>query len=79
MIEFQLITHNENGLLKEIVNSNREYNILSEGHFELTDEEILKMYESSKVQRAVMNLVVAGGRPVGVIVVGHDRIGTSGH
>lgn len=67
MIEFQPVTHEKIGLLKEIVNSNYEFNILSKGHSELTDEEILEMYESSKGQGAVMEFVVDGGRPVGVI------------
>lgn len=48
MIELQLVVPESIGLLKEIVNSNHEFNILSEGHSELTDEEILEMYESSK-------------------------------
>jgi GNAT superfamily N-acetyltransferase len=48
-------------------NSNHEFNMLSEGHSELTDKEILDMYESSKSQSAVMNFVLDDGRPVGVI------------
>ncbi|WP_206920015.1 GNAT family N-acetyltransferase [Alicyclobacillus suci] len=67
MIEFQPVTHESIGSLKEIINSNHEFNILSEGHLELTDEEILEMYESSKSQGAVMNFVVDGGQSVGVI------------
>lgn len=57
MIEFQPVRHERIGLLKEIVNSNHEFNILSEGHSELTDEEIIEMYESSKGQGAVMNFL----------------------
>lgn len=67
LIEFLPVTHEKLGILKEIVNSNHEYNTLSEGHSELTDEEILQMYESSKGQGAVINFVVDGGRLVGVI------------
>ena len=67
MIEFQLVTHDQIELLKEIVNSNHEFNALSEGHSELNDKEILDMYESSKNQGTVMNFVVDGGRLVGVI------------
>ncbi|WDL97268.1 GNAT family N-acetyltransferase [Alicyclobacillus sp. ALC3] len=67
MIEFQPVTGDKISLLKEIVNSNHAYNTLSEGHSELTDREILHMYESSNGHNAVMNFVVAGGRAVGVI------------
>ncbi|MDM5291764.1 GNAT family N-acetyltransferase [Peribacillus simplex] len=67
MIEFQPITHEQIELLKEIVNSNHQFNTLSEGHPELTDKEILKMYESSENQGTVMNLIMDGDRPVGVI------------
>lgn len=67
MIQFQPVTHEQIELLKEIVNSNHAYNTLSEGHSELNDKEIHDMYESSKNQGAVMNFVVDGDRPVGVI------------
>ncbi|OLO37071.1 GNAT family N-acetyltransferase [Alkalihalophilus pseudofirmus] len=67
MIEFQPITHEQFESLREIVNSNHEFNTLSEGHPEQTDEEILKMYESAKKQGTLMNFIMDGGRPVGII------------
>ena len=67
MIEFEPVTIVRIEVLKEIVNSNPEFNMLSEGHSELTDKEIREMYESSQSQGAVMNFVLDNGRPVGVI------------
>ncbi|MDQ0191432.1 hypothetical protein JI721_14235 [Alicyclobacillus cycloheptanicus] len=57
MIEFQPVRHEKMDLLKEIVNANHAFHTLSEDHPELTDEEILVMYESSKGQGAVMNFL----------------------
>jgi len=67
LIEFQPVTQEKFDLLKKIVNSNQEYNTLSDGHSNLTDEEIREMYESSNSQGAIMNFVMDGWRPVGVI------------
>jgi RimJ/RimL family protein N-acetyltransferase len=67
LIEFQPVTLDRIGILKEIVNSNPEFNLLSDGHSELEDAEILEMYQSSKSQGAVMNFILDNGRPVGVI------------
>jgi GNAT superfamily N-acetyltransferase len=67
LVEFQPVTSSRLEVLKEIVNSNHEYNILSEGHAELTDAEILEMYESSKRVGAVTSYIMFNGFPVGVI------------
>ena len=67
MIEFQPVTYERIGIVKEIVNSNQEYNMIAEGHPELTDEEILEMYESSKSRGTVLSFVVDGEHHVGII------------
>ncbi|WP_019156382.1 GNAT family N-acetyltransferase [Robertmurraya massiliosenegalensis] len=67
MIDFQPVSLEQMDVLKKIMNSNQEFNCLSEGHAELTDEEIINMYESSKHQGAVMNFIIDDGHPVGVI------------
>ncbi|WP_242976057.1 hypothetical protein [Desulfosporosinus sp. FKB] len=67
LVEFQSVTSNRLELLKQIVNSNKEYNLLSKSHAELTDAEILEMYESSKRIGAVMSYILVNGSPVGVI------------
>ncbi|WP_242832383.1 GNAT family N-acetyltransferase [Desulfosporosinus orientis] len=66
-VEFRTVPSNCLEALKQIVNSNKEYNILSEGHAELTDAEILEMYESSKRVGAVMSYIMHNGSPIGVI------------
>ena len=67
LLDFQPVTSERLEVLKEIVNSNNEYNLLSEGHAVLSDAEILEMYESSKRLGAVTCFVVYDGCPVGVI------------
>lgn len=67
LLEFQPVTSESLEVLKEIVNSNKEYNLLSEGHALLSDAEIRDMYESSKRLSAVMCFVIYDGYPVGVI------------
>jgi RimJ/RimL family protein N-acetyltransferase len=67
LVEFRPVTPNRLEVLKEIVNSNKEYNLLSESHAELTSAEILEMYESSKKLGAVTSFVTHNGCPVGVI------------
>ncbi|MGC7871387.1 GNAT family N-acetyltransferase [Desulfosporosinus sp. SYSU MS00001] len=67
LVEFQPVTSNRLELLKQIVNSNKDYNLLSKSHAELTDAEILEMYESSKRIGAVMSYIMVNGSPVGVI------------
>lgn len=66
-IEFRTVPSNCLEMLKQIVNSNKEYNFLSEGHAELTDAEILELYESSKRVGAVMSYILLNGAPIGVI------------
>ena len=67
MIDFRPVTPEQIEILKNIVNSNPEYNVLSDGHAQLTDDEILEMYHSSKKQGAFMNFIVDGDRFLGVI------------
>jgi RimJ/RimL family protein N-acetyltransferase len=67
LLEFQPVTSERLEVLKEIVNSNKEYNLLSEGHAVLSDAEILEIYESSKRLGAVTCFVNCDGCPVGVI------------
>ncbi|WP_234396842.1 GNAT family N-acetyltransferase [Bacillus massiliglaciei] len=67
LIEFRSVRLEQMEVLKKIVNSNQAFNHLSEGHPKLNDEEVLKMYETSKGQGAVMNFITDDGDPIGVI------------
>ena len=67
MIAFEPFTLSRLSEFRDVINSNPEYNLLSEGHEKLSDEEIHQWYADSEVQGNILCLITYNRRVVGII------------
>lgn len=67
MIVFEPFSWDRFSDFRDIINSNPYYNLLSEGHEALSDEEIRQWYTDSKTQGSILCFITNNHRVVGII------------